>query len=159
METSPWEIRVLTEGARGEMDETPATIAVEAEETVNLLAGSEATTKAKTSTLTGQDREVPKNRVLVVYEGAVPPPPQTKKATVDSDSQRTQRTQAAAGTVAAALVTTTDVGVKLALTDGRMTAQTTIVLEELQAEADGKRTPSSWTPRPWAITTGRMQLM
>lgn len=57
METSPWEIRVLTEGARGEMDETPATIAVEAEETVNLLAGSEATTKAKTSTLTGQDRE------------------------------------------------------------------------------------------------------
>ena len=59
-ETSLWEIRVLTEGARGEMDETPAmsaTIAVEAEETANLLAGSEATTKAKTSTLTGQVRE------------------------------------------------------------------------------------------------------
>lgn len=88
----------------------------------------------------------------------MPPLPQTKKATVDSDLQRTQRTQAAAGTVAAALVTTTDVGVKLALTDGHMTAQTMIVLEELQAEADGKRTPSSWTPRPWAITTGRMQL-
>lgn len=56
-EMSLWEIQVLIAGARGEMDEIPAMsviIVVEAEETANLLAGSEATTKAKMSTLTGQ---------------------------------------------------------------------------------------------------------
>jgi hypothetical protein len=160
VEMSPWAIQVLIEGAHGETGETPAmnaTIEAEAEETVSLLAGSEATLKAKMSTLIGQAREVQRNHASVAYGGAAPPQAQTKRATVVLDSQKTQRMQDAADTVAAALATTTDVGANLAAIAGHMTAQTMTVLAALQAEVDGKRMPSLWTPRPWATTTGQTQ--
>lgn len=96
---------------------------------------------------------------LVAYEGAVPLLLPTRKAMAGSDSQRTRRTRGAAGTEAEA-VAPIDVDVSPARIAGYMTAPITIVLvEELQAEVDGKRTPTSWTPRPWAITTGQMPLM
>ena len=75
-----------------------------------------------------------------------------------SDLQRTQHTQDAPGTVAAALAIT-DVDLRQVLIAGLTTVQTTTALEALQVEVDGKRTPSLWTPRPWAITTVRMQSM